>query len=294
MKKNKKYDLFENFRRKAPLEIVVHCMVALLFAIVSFSYLYMVLWCIVAGFRTHSEIVLDPFAFPTTWHWENLLDLPKLLHVGDNTFWDMLFNSFVFSFVGTFFNLFVQLQFAYVCAKYKFPGSKYVVAIIMIIMTIPLYGTGGGLYTLYAKLGLIDSYAQLLVFGSVTATSTLYFMSFFENLSWSYAEAAMMDGANHFTIFYRVMLPQAWPMFGALFIMGWKGGWNDYSSSMIYHPKLPTLAYGIYQFSTEMMYQARLDILFAACAVASVPAVILYIACNKGITTSVSLGGLKG
>ncbi len=294
MKKYRKIDLFANFRRKSPLENALHCVVALVFAVVCFSYLYMVVWCVLAGFRTHSEIVLDPFGLPTTWHWENFIDLTRLLKVGDNDFWDMLFNSAVFSLWGTFANMFVMLQFAYVAAKYKFPGSKYVMPIILIVTTLPLYGTGGGLYKLYYNLGFINSYTQLLAIGSVTTTTTLYFMSYFQNMSWSYAEAAMMDGANHFTIFYRVMLPQAWPIFIALFITSWKGVWNDYSSSMIYHPKLPTLAYGIYQFSTEMTYQARLDILFASCVVASLPALILYLVFNKTMTTSVSFGGLKG
>lgn len=294
MRRYRKFDLFANFRRKSPLENALHCVVAIIFAMVAFTYLYLVVWCILAGFRTHSEIVMDPFGLPKIWHWKNFIDLTKLLKVGENNFWNMLFNSAVFSLWGAFANMFVQLQFAYVCTKYEFLGRKWITPIIMIVMTLPLYGTGGGLYELYHKLGFIDSYSQLLIFGSVTTSTTLYFMSYFENLSWSYAEAAMMDGANHFDIYYRIMMPQAKPIFGALFITQWLAAWNDYSASMIYYPKLPTLAYGIYQFSTEMMYQARLDILFASCVVASIPALVLYVGFNKLITTSVSFGGLKG
>lgn len=276
------------------MEIVLHCIVSLIFTAVALSYLYILIWCVLSGLKSHSEIVLNPFSLPTTWHWENYVDLTQLLKAGENNFWDMLLNSILFSVLAPFANQFIIMQFAYVVSKYKFPGSKLIVPLIMVVMTLPLYGTGGGMYKLYHGLGLIDSYAQLLIVGAVTNTWTLYYMAYFQNMSWSYAEAAMMDGANHFDIYYRVMMPQAKPILGALFLTNWLASWNDYSSSMIYHPKLPNLAYGIYQFSTEMIYRARLDILFASCVIAALPALILFVVFNKTITSNVSLGGLKG
>ena len=89
-------------------------------------------------------------------------------------------------------------------------------------------------------------------------------------------------------------MPMAKPLFGALFLTGWLGIWNNYESALIYLPNLPTLPVGIYQFNTEMIYRARLDILFAACVIISIPAIILFVAFNKVITTNVSLGGIKG
>ena len=84
------------------------------------------------------------------------------------------------------------------------------------------------------------------------------------------------------------------PIFGALFLTNWLGTWNNYESALVYLPNLPTLPVGIYQFNTEMIYRARLDILFAACVIISIPAIVLFVAFNKVITTNVSLGGIKG
>ena len=103
-----------------------------------------------------------------------------------------------------------------------------------------------------------------------------------------------MDGAGEFKIWWKVMFPLVRPLFGALFLLTWLADWNNYASALIYLPKLPTLPVGIYQFNTEMIYQARLDILFAACTLTALPAIILFIVFNKTLTTSVSLGGLKG
>lgn len=84
------------------------------------------------------------------------------------------------------------------------------------------------------------------------------------------------------------------PMFVAMFLTQWISVWNSYESALVYLPKLPTLPVGIYQFNTEMIYQMRLDILFAGCLIVVLPALIMFIAFNKTITTSVTAGGIKG
>ena len=122
----------------------------------------------------------------------------------------------------------------------------------------------------------------------------LYFTAYFKNLSWTYAEAAMIDGADDFQIYFKVMFPQTKPIFGALFLTNWITNWNTYESALIYLPQLPTLPVGIYQFNTEMIYRARLDILFAACVIIAIPAIVLFVVFNKMITTNVSVGGIKG
>lgn len=291
-----KKPIIYDYKRKSKSQIALHCTVSLVFMAVAFSYLYILIWAVIAACKTHTEVVMNPFSFPEVWHWEHFAEMTKLLEVNGNNFWDMLFNSVYFSIPAVFLSQFFLVWFAYVCTKYTFPGSKYVYTIILVFMTLPLYGTGGGMYRLYHNLGLIDSYSQILtaVGTGVMSMNTLYYIAFFKNLSWTYAEAAMMDGANEFQTYFRVMLPQAKPLLGALMLTQWIGLWNDYESAMIYRPNLPTLPVGIYQFNTEMMFRARLDILFAGCVVVCIPALILFIVFNKTLTTSISVGGIKG
>lgn len=286
--------LFNNFKRKSPAEIILHIFVSAIFMLVALSYLYILVWAFLAGLRTNSEIVINPFALPTKWHWENYLDVFSLLEVNGNNFLDMLFNSVWFSVVGVLINQFTTITFAYCCSKYKFPGSELPYAIILIMITLPIYGSAGATYKLYHSLGVVNSYSQVLVSAGGFSMFFLYYVAYFKNLSWTYGEAAMMDGANAFQIYFRVMFPQAKPIFGALFLTSWIQSWNNYESALIYLPKIPTLPVGIYQFNTEMIYRARLDILFAACVIISIPAIVLFIVFNKMITTNVSVGGIKG
>lgn len=286
--------LFKNFSRKSPAEIALHCFVSLIFAVVAATYVYLVVWAIIAALKSHTEIVMNPFGLPTEWHWNNFIDVFSLLEVNGHTFLDMLFNSCYFSIVSILLQQFVTVTFAYACTKYKFPGSELPYLIILVMMTLPIYGAGGASYKLIRDLGLVDSYWNVIGSAAGMSINFLYYRAYFKNLSWTYAEAAQIDGAGHFQIYFKVMFPMAKPIFGALYLTNWITSWNNYESAMLYLPNLPTLPVGIFQFNQEMIYRARLDILFAACVLVSIPALVLFVAFNKVITTNVSLGGIKG
>lgn len=280
--------------RKSPAEAAVYGVVSLLFLVIALSYLYIVFWALMSGAKTHDEIVMNPFALPTVWNWNHYIEVISQLEVNGHGFLEMLFNSCYFSVVGSLIQQFVTMTFAYCCTKYKFKGSEIPYTIILIMMTLPIYGAGGATYKLFRNLGMIDTYAHVLCSAGGMSAQFLYYRAFFKNLSWTYAEAAMMDGAGPFSIYFKVMFPQAKPIFGALFLTVWLASWNSYESTLLYLPNLPTLPVGIFQFNAEMLYRARLDILFAACVFVSIPAILLFAIFNKTITTNVSVGGIKG
>lgn len=286
--------MLRRFKRKSKAEITLHCFVALIFAAVAASYAYIFIWTLISSLKTHTEIVLDPFSLPEVWHWEHFIEVTKTFEVNGHGFWEMLFNSVYFSVVGPLLSQLTTVTFAYVCTKYEFPGSKWIYTIVLVMLTLPIYGAGGAQYKLFNDLHLIDTYAHVICAMSGYGMGFLYYRAYFQNVSWTYAEAAMIDGADHFKIYTKIMFPQARPIFFALFLTSWLASWNNYSSALVYLPNKPILPVGIYQFNQEMIYQARLDILFAACIIVSIPALILYISFNKVLTTNVSIGGIKG
>jgi ABC-type glycerol-3-phosphate transport system permease component len=285
---------FRLLGRKTPGETILHLIVSAVFAIIALSYVYMFFWAVMSACKTHTEIVMNPFALPKKWHWDHFIEVVSSLEVNGHGFWEMLFNSCFFSVGGALLQTFVTITFAYCCTMYKFPGSNLPYTIILVIMTLPIYGAGGATYALYRQLGMVDSYTHIICSAAGMTGSFLYFRAFFKNMSWTYAEAAAMDGCGPFRLYFKVMLPQAKPIFGALFLTTWLASWNNYESALLYLPNLPTLPVGIYQFNTEMIYRARLDILFAACVLVSIPALVLFTVFNKMITTNVSVGGIKG
>lgn len=286
--------MFRGLKRKAPMEKVLYIIVSAFFMLVALSYIYILVWAIIAACKTHTEIVMDPFSLPEKWNWSHFLEVIELFKVNGSTFFDMLFNSIWFSVLGVFLTQFCSIMFAYCLSKYRFPGSNWIYTVILVVLTLPIYGSSGAQYKLYYNLGLINNYGQIISAYNGFNLYTLYYMAYFRNLSWTYAEAGKLDGANDFQIWFKIMLPQAKPIFGAMFLTQWIQVWNSYESALVYLPKLPTLPVGIYQFNQEMIYSARLDILFAACVIVVLPALILFAVFNKTITTSVSVGGIKG
>ena len=281
-------------KRRSTAEFILYCFISLIFAAVAASYVYILFWMLKSSLSTHTEIVMNPFSWPKELRWSNFVDLVNLFSINGNNFWNMLFNSVYFSVLGAFLQQLTTVTFAYCSTKYEFLGSKLIYPIILVVMTLPIYGSEGAKYRLISQLGLVDSYAHILLSIAGFTASYLYYHAFFKNLSWGYAEAAMIDGANDFRIYTRVMLPQAKPIFTALFLTTWLASWNSYESALVYLPNLPTLPVGIYQFNQEMIYRARMDVLMAACLVVTIPALVIFIVFNKTLTTNISVGGLKG
>lgn len=282
------------FSRKSLSENILHICVSLIFFAVCASYVYILIWGVIAGNKTHTEIVLDPFSLPTKWHWEHFVEVFTTLNVGGHNFFDMLLNSLYFTTLSPLIAQITTASFSYCCTRYKFPGSNLPYTIILIMMTLPIYGMAGSTYKILNAFGFINSYSYILTSVGGMTSGFLFYRAYFQNMSWSYVEAAQLDGANDFQIYFRVMLPMAKPIFGALFLTGWLSNWNGYQSALVHYPEIPTLPVGIYLFNVEMMYRARLDILFAACVLVCIPSLILFSMFSKIITTNVSLGGIKG
>ncbi len=281
------------FKSKTIGERITYTIVFLIFAFFAFSYLYMFLWAFLGGLKSHNENVMNPFGFPTKAHFENYLEVFSFLKVKKNTFWDLLKNSIIFACVGPLLSEFFTAAFAYATAKYKFPGSKIFFPLAILVGSIPIYGTSGADYILRYNLGTINSYTALLFcWGGLTGSYLLYYTTF-KSLSWSFAEAALIDGANEYQVYFRVMFPQIINMFGALYITSWIAEWNNYSTYLITMRELPTIAAGLYLFDMNMQYHVRVDILYAGYFLASLPSIVLFALFSKTLLTNVSLGGIK-
>lgn len=286
--------MFEGLKRKSFGEKLLYITVSSIFMIVALTYIYILVWTFISGCKTHTEIVMNPFSLPEQWNFKHYIEVFEKFKVGNSGFITMLFNSLWFAGVGSLLTQFCTATFAYCISQYVFPGSKKIHAVLVILLVLPIFGSGGAAYKLYYNMGLIDNYAQVITAYGVLNVYSLYYIAYFQNFSKAYAEAARVDGANDFQIYFKIALPQAKPMFLAMYLTQFIRDWNSYESALVYLPKKPTLPVGIYQFNTEMIYNLRLDILFAACIIIVLPALILFLVFNKTILSSVTTGGLKG
>ena len=113
-------------------------------------------------------------------------------------------------------------------------------------------------------------------------------------MSWNYAEAAFIDGASHYSVFFKIMQPMAMPSVTAIAIMSFVGLWNDYSAPLLFMPNLPTLASGLVLYEKETQYMANQPIYFAGAIISIIPVVTIFIVFQNTIMQNVYAGGLKG
>ena len=156
-----------------------------------------------------------------------------------------------------------------------------------------LRGAASVIYKLFLDWNLMDTWGILIQFA--TPFGILYLMLFglFSAMSNGYVEAAEIDGAGEFTIFFRICVPMAFGMMSAVMVITAINTWNDYYTSYMYLPSLKTLALGLQELSLTLS-QFQRPTLFAAMVITVAPVVILFIAMHDKIISFTAGGGLKG
>lgn len=143
-----------------------------------------------------------------------------------------IFNTFFITIVGTTLNLLLTAMTAYVLARTRFPGRKAVMIFLIIIMVFE-----PGLipeYLLVRDLNLLNTYTSLILYKTINIFYLFIMMRFFEDVPESILEAARIDGAGHFRIFTRIMLPLSKPALATMGLFYGVYHWNEYFRATIY------------------------------------------------------------
>ena len=238
----------------------------------------------------------SPFALPEKWLFSNFLKAFQHLEVEGTTFSGMIWNSVWYVGINTALDLFVPACTGYCISKYNFKGRNLIYSVAITCMTIPIVGSMASAFKIYRTLGIYDTplYVVISSMGGFGGTFLIYY-GYFKNISWSYAEATMMDGGGPFTIFFKIMLPQALPLITTYAVTGAIASWNDYMTFITYMPSWPNLATGLYQFQSQQGGRAgNMPVFFAGSLISMIPTIIIFMTCSSKIMTSLSVGGLKG
>ena len=282
-------------------EKVLFGIVFVLFFLYAASLIFPLLWLLINSLqdRTIYEVNLalgNAFEFPSALHWENYsYAFTQLSYNGANIFM-MFFNSIWYTLAYTLGGVLMSAFTGYALAKYRFKLRGFMYGVIIFTMTIPTVGTTGALFNLvYNVLHIYDSpFYVILKHLCGTGLNFLVLYGFFRNVSWSYAEAAFMDGAGHARVFFSIMLPQALPAIVTLSIVSGIAAWNDYMDVPMYLPSFPTIASGMYGVSRTLPRQGYSTVYFAALVISMLPILILFTCFSNVIMKNFAVGGLKG
>lgn len=262
-------------------------------AIHAATFLYSFSWVFINALKTTKVFEANPSGFPDTIVWSNFKEAFQRVSIDGVSFLSMLVNSVMLCLLTTVMSVSANVLVAYTLARYRFPGRNIVYAMLIFVLTVPLYGGSSIGYKLMSNLGMIDNpLLMCLNWFNGFASNTLILYGCFQVISQTYVEAAYLDGANDIQIFARVMLPQARPSIAAVAILGIIGQWSNYEMSLIYLPSYPNLALGIFLF--EDMVAASKTIYFASVCITMLPVLIVFACFQKTIMSNFSLGGIKG
>lgn len=254
------------------------------------------LWMLMSSFKESMEYAMgDPFALPAVWEFHNYVEAVTMLSMGQTTFIGMLFNSIWYTVLRTALNVFMPAITGYVLSKYRFKGRNIIYGVAIFSMTVPIVGSAAADVKLYGDLGLYDTpfYVIIASLGAFNTTFLIYY-GFFKSVSWSYAEAAQIDGGGHFTIFFKVMLPQAIPIILTYAVTISIGHWNDYQTIIMYLPSYPTLSSGLFEYEAIATRGVDYPRYYAGLFISMIPTITIFAIFSGKIMTSISVGGLKG
>lgn len=286
--------------RRSGGERAVFIVAFIILAVYSVSLLLPLLWMLMNSFKDGTEYAMDVVAattlrFPEAWKFSNYANVFAEITYNNVNFFGMLGDSIYFIVVGSGLELFFTTAVSYVISKYKFKGRNFIYSVAIFAMTMPIIGNMASGIKLRAAFGIYDNLLAVFFTAGAGAFGFNFLMlyAFFKSVPWSYAEAVFIDGGNHFTVFFRIMLPLAMPMITTLFILSAIAGWNDYTTPMLYFPSFPNVAMGLYMAS-QTLTRGDMSTYYAALAITTVPVVALFAGFSDKIMKNYSIGGLKG
>jgi multiple sugar transport system permease protein len=248
------------------------------------------------------------FTVPPTWipsqpQWDTYV---KAMSAGN--FGRYAFNSLLLGVTNMVSNVMLSALAGYAFARLRFPGRSllfvlvlatlmvpYQVTIIplfVIIRHIPLFG--GNDFLGQGGIGWINSYWGLIVPGAVGAFGIFMLRQFFQTLPMELEDAARIDGASEFRIFWQIMLPLAMPAIATLAIFSFQAGWNAFLWPLLITTTddMRTIQLGLTVFVQQ--YSTQWDQLMAATVVATMPVIVVFGIGQRLLVRGIAFTGLKG
>ena len=272
--------------------------------LLALSIMLPVFWAIYASFKGRLDYAFDPVSFPKKMMWENYVKIYEHLKVSVTTesgqkqvdFAGMFTNSVVYSSLESLMSVLMPGVLGYIVAMYRFKGREFIQGLNVFIMTIPIITSLAASLRVLKNFGIYDN-MLLYVFtqNGAFGFNFLLFYGAFKGLSWTYAEAAFLDGAGHFKVMVKIMWPMMLPTFAMMFVLSFVNSWNTYETFLIYLPSFPNLFLGMYYYqnSASINYATPPEIL-AGLILVAIPSGILYASSQKLLRSRFIIGGIKG
>ncbi len=265
----------------------------LVLAIMSLTVLFPLLWVLFTSLKGTQEFYFNIWGLPQEFVWENYVEAWQKTNFGTN-----FLNSLFVTFGSLAINLIGSTTTAYVLSRYRYRGRRFTNGVYMLSMMIPTIIGLIPQYFLLAGMKLLDTHLGLiLVYGlSSIPFSVFTLLGFFQTLPHALEEAALIDGANHYQTFFRIMLPLAQPGIVTVGVVNFINNWNEYYKARAYlsTPTRLTIPVSLVNFVAQCQYRIAWGPLMASCILMIVPTILIYCIFRNSIQKGLTAGAVKG
>ena len=232
-----------------------------------------------------------PKVFPSHVTLDNFSDLFVTMSQSWIPFSRYLTNTVFITVVGTFGHVVIASMAAFVLAKYDFPGGKFFFSVVVTALMFSGYVTGIPNYVIMSRLGMIDTYWAIILPAFAAPIGLFLMKQFMEGLPTALIEAAHIDGAGEFRIFWSIIMPNVKPAWLTIIIFSVQNLWNTNAATVIYSEEKKTLVYALQQIQAGGI--ARTGQAAAVTVIVMLVPIAIFVLSQSQILETMASSGLK-
>lgn len=248
--------------------------------------------CVITAFKTKQEYQsTNVMTLPESWlNFSNFVEAFQRANMGR-----AFLNSVIVMLCVLAGSVIIGTQLAYVLNRFKFPGNGLIRNLFLFASLLPGVAMQVTVYQIMYELGFINHlYGYIIMMMGTDVISIYIFIQYMENIPVSLDESAIIDGASYFKIYWKIMLPLLKPAIVTACILKGVGVYNEYYAANLYLNKqeLKTMAISLYTFTGPLGSQYNL--ICAGVIISLLPALIVFVVCQKQIYSGITAGAVKG
>lgn len=274
--------------RNKIINLILYLFLFGLVIIIGYPFAYMIF----GSFKENYQI----FRSPVTLLAESYTDINyvRLLSGELIPFFKQFGNSIIISLMQVFFSLFIATTVGWGFAKFEFYGKKILLIFLIATLAIPFQITLIPLFQLTNSIGWLNTYHGVAIPASITAFGAVFMRQNMLSVPSELIDAARIDGASEWKIFYKIGLPLSKGAIAVLSLLVFLASWNDILWPLIVlrTPEMMTVPIGLANLST--LYKIEYGMILAGATLISIPVIIIFILGRKHILGNLTIGSIKG
>ena len=256
-------------------------------------------WAVLKSLQTVEDFVFQGLSYssiPKEFGLDNYISSFTHIKCGETYLAEMFLNSILYAAGCAAVSVLMPCLIGYVTAKVNVWFNKVLLGAVYFSMFFTCYGSMPSMIQTMNDLSLIDTWPGLFIMkASFLSNTCLIFNATFHGLSKEYSEAAMIDGASHFEVMFKVCFPLIKTTILVLFVTSFITFWNDYQTPMIYLSEHPTASYGLFVFNQSTnSYEDFLVYKVAGFVLILAPTFMIFLVMKDYLLGNLTEGGVKG